>query len=391
MAARAAHRQVPAISHSSGDCYLEIDEDVLREQIIQAHQYAHRISESGDKEAIRSLHTCSRDERSQLTEKQQQQLSGPLAKYFASGNEIDPKCIQVGLVPAEHRTPEGDLFTIARKSWSLPFSKGYGRRLRYLVMDTHHDKLIGIIGLQSPPADLGCRDRLIGLKKGQKKMNTLNAMLDAYTVGAVPPYSQLIGGKLVAGLLSSDQIRTDYWKKYGAKKTEIRNKLLSQPLIAITTTSAYGRSSIYNRLKHESRLLAEPIGYTKGYGSLHLEMLYPQIIQYLKSKDLYRVGGYGNGPRIRWQNIAVAQKELGLPSTVLHHGIQRQVFMFRHVRNLKEVISQSHTPDTITLSVNDWSEYWKQRWAIPRSERNPSWADASAMEYIQSAIPLAKQ
>jgi len=37
----------------------------------------------------------------------------------------------------------------------------------------------------------------------------------------------------------------------------------------IATTSALGRSSIYNRLRYRSRPLMFPVGYTSGWGEFH--------------------------------------------------------------------------------------------------------------------------
>lgn len=79
--------------------------------------------------------------------------------YFADGSEIFPDLVEPVLV--EVRTEaQHNLFRVARLLWSLPFSKGYGRRLRFLVLDRSNGKLMGILALQSPPLSFPARDRL---------------------------------------------------------------------------------------------------------------------------------------------------------------------------------------------------------------------------------------
>ena len=93
--------------------------------------------------------------------------------------------------------------------------------------------------------------------------------MDAYVIGALPPYNHLLGGKLISYILASNEVRQIYSKKYGRAKTIIC-KRKANLLAAIFTTSLYGKSSQYNRLKYKNSLLYIPIGSTKGFGTLHL-------------------------------------------------------------------------------------------------------------------------
>ena len=92
--------------------------------------------------------------------------------------------------------------------------------------------------------------------------------MDAYVIGALPPYNYLLGGKLISYLLASKEVRQIYERKYKDKLTLI-DKRKSHQLAGIFTTSLYGRSSQYNRLKYDGRLLYNKIGETKGFGTLH--------------------------------------------------------------------------------------------------------------------------
>lgn len=77
--------------------------------------------------------------------------------WFANGSDIDPNNVAPKLVPVA-TTEQQDLFRLARYTWSLPYSRGYGRRLRFLVVDEGQGKLMGILGLQSAPISFAPRD-----------------------------------------------------------------------------------------------------------------------------------------------------------------------------------------------------------------------------------------
>ena len=93
--------------------------------------------------------------------------------------------------------------------------------------------------------------------------------MDAYVIGALPPYNYLLGGKLISYLLTSNEVRNIYKNKYKNHITLI-NKRKADDLVCLFTTSLYGKSSQYNRLKFNDQLIYQPIGETKGYGTLEM-------------------------------------------------------------------------------------------------------------------------
>lgn len=304
--------------------------------------------------------------------------------WFKSAQEIVPERIKPRLYLVGDTLTE-DLWSIGRSFWSMPFNKGYGRRLRFVVLDEEHDTLVGLIGLQSPPADLACRDELFDYPGGEK-LRLVNQTMDAYTVGALPPYSHLLGGKLCAGLICSDSIRQAYWRTYAKSKTQMEGKRIDQPLVAVTTTSAFGRSSQYNRIKYKDRLLAKPIGETKGFGLLHLEHLYPEIEVFLERRNISTRGGFGNGPKKRWQNVTRVLHLLGLPNTVLSHGLKRPVYLFPFVEDLHQGMAGGSFGQPLSLSEETFAEYWLHRWAIPRMQRFPEWHTVDTLSMLRDKI-----
>jgi len=363
--------------------HIQAAAEALREQVLAACCAMDSAVASGDKDFLRAMHIGAK----QIT--QQKEKANALFRrhqcHFKLGSQIDPARIDPVLQPADTTGLWSELFFVTRCMWSMPYNKGYGRRLRYVVYDQYHESVIGIIGLQSPPADLAVRDALFK-SPADTKLALVNATLDAYAVGAVPPYSFLLGGKLCAGMISTDAIRRGYWRKYVGKQTEMRNAQISQPLVGVTTTSAFGRSSQYNRLKYKDRLLAQPIGYTQGYGMLHLEHLYEKACTFLKLIGKYTDAGYGNGPKVRWQNMTKALLGVGLPSSMLRHGVLREVFLYRFVEDFEQGMAGGEFGAPINLSEQDFGSYWRERWALPRAARFPDWNRGDEHATIQRAL-----
>ncbi|MGH9816564.1 MAG: Druantia anti-phage system protein DruA, partial [Candidatus Acidiferrales bacterium] len=126
-----------------------------------------------------------------------------LLHHFASGNEVEPAMISPRLVEVLPYSEEELLFRYASLQWSIPVSSGYGRRLRFIVVDDHNEKLMGLIGLGDPVYSLRARDEWVGWSIAHRKKR-LKHVMDAFVLGAVPPYSFLLCGKLVAMLATSE-------------------------------------------------------------------------------------------------------------------------------------------------------------------------------------------
>jgi Domain of unknown function (DUF4338) len=105
-------------------------------------------------------------------------------------------------------------------------------------------------------------------------------VLDAYVLGAVPPYNMLLGGKAVACLVRSCEVFDDFKRFYGNTVGIISGKRKRAELLAVTTTSSMGRSSVYNRLQLAGVQYMTSIGYTVGWGHFHIpDHLFEQIRQ----------------------------------------------------------------------------------------------------------------
>jgi Domain of unknown function (DUF4338) len=187
---------------------------------------------SSSKQTIRDLHS---DQRRVLLQDHRafvQKNLATLQHYFAQGKDIDPDLIRPELELVRSDTWQANLFRLASLTWSVPVSNGFGRRLRYLVWDGHNGKLMGIIALGDPVFNLKARDDLIGWTAADRGKRLVN-VLDAYVLGAVPPYNMLLCGKLVSCLIRSCEVRDDFAVRYGdtrgiiSRKKRARNSYLS--------------------------------------------------------------------------------------------------------------------------------------------------------------------
>src|SRR6185437_8022957 len=155
---------------------------------------------SCDKQTVRDLHADQRRVVLQDHRAFVQDQFPTLKNYFAEGKDIVPDLVCPELELIKSDTWQANLFRLAGLTWSVPVSNGFGRRLRYLVWDRNNGKLVGIIALGDPVFNLKARDDLIGWTAADRGRRLVN-VLDAYVLGAVPPYNILLGGKLVSCLI----------------------------------------------------------------------------------------------------------------------------------------------------------------------------------------------
>ena len=221
-----------------------------------------------DKQGLRELHSEAVKHRIERSAEGLRSHETRLLAWIASGREVIPDLITPRLHEVLPNTDEELLFRYASLHWSIPVSSGYGRRLRFLVIDEHNGKLIGLIGLGDPIFSLSSRDAWVGWSKENRRLR-LKYVMDAFVLGAVPPYSHLLCGKLVALLASSNEVRMAFQKKYGNTSSLISQQPFDGQLVMLTTNSALGRSAVYNRLKYKGRLVYKSVGFTSGSGDFH--------------------------------------------------------------------------------------------------------------------------
>lgn len=348
------------------------------------------------KAIVRQLHRAQRRERLQSGQAFLERALPKALPYFADGCEIDPNRITLALRPVKSETREADLFRIATMTWSVPVSVGFGRRIRYLVWDEGHNRLAGVIALGDPVYNLTVRDKAIGWS-GPDRAERLVGLLDAYVLGAVPPYSFLLGGKAIACLVRSRDIYKDFQAKYGSTVGVISGVSKGANLLAVTTTSSMGRSSVYNRLRLDGETYFERVGYTIGWGHFHItDALFDQMRDYLRTKDHAYADHhqFGEGPNWRLRTIRAALKALNINEAVLKHGVKREVFIAKLAQNAFEILRTGEAePELSKLrSVSEISEMAVERWIIPRAARGQidyrSWTRTNVPQLISGILDV---
>src|SRR5712692_7070421 len=289
-----------------------------------------------------------------------------LISHFASGTEVEADRIrpEVEVVRSEEQTA---LFRYATLSWSVPVSQGFGRRTRFLVRDKQNGKLIGIFALGDPVYNLTARDQVIGWDVTQRNERLYN-VLDAFILGAVPPYRALLGGKLVAMAALSEQTQAFIERKYRGTITEIQKVTKRPRPVLITTSSALGRSSLYNRLRYCERLLYVPVGYSRGWGHFHFSAdLFAEMCDLLNDDGGVPSHRFGNGPNWRMRTLKAALGKLQLDSDLLHHGVRREIFLAPLAKNWQAfLLGQAERCQWYRFDLDDLARFFRERWAVGR-------------------------
>lgn len=212
-------------------------------------------------------------------------------------------------------------------------------------------------------------------------------MMDAYVVGAVRPYSTLLGGKLVASLIGAAEVGEAFYRRYGHTQGIISGRRKDARLVLVTVTSALDRSSLYNRLRLTSpttsgspRTLVQliRIGETKGYGHFHLsESLFRRLRDFVRAQGHAYADehGYGKGPNWRIRVSRVGLTRLGMDPDLIKHGIAREIYVMPLATNCREFLNgRAEEPLIDRPSVKELAKAALERWVLPRAARCPDYA-----------------
>jgi hypothetical protein len=327
------------------------------------------------KDSLRALHYAQRQQRLRCERRFVRGEWNLLREHFADGKDVDPLMVRPQLELVRAKTWQSRLFRLASLTWSVPVSQGYGRRLRFLVWDASNGKLIGLIGLADPVFNLRARDEFVGWTVEDRRARLVNVM-DAYVIGAIPPYSMLLGGKLIASLVCTAEINDVFTHKYSRTRGIISRERKRAVLAMVTTSSALGRSSMYNRLRLPGCRLFRSVGYTSGWGHFHIpDRLFSKMRDYLRQRghhypDNHR---YGDGPNWRLRTIRACLSALELNPDLLRHGIAREVFVCELAANARAFLAgaAAHPELTDLPRIEEMTAAASARWIMPRSSRRP--------------------
>lgn len=242
-------------------------------------------------------------------------------------------------------------------------------------------------------------------------------LLEITTCGAVAPYNRILGGKLVALLLLSPQVATDYKRRYGSEPAIIRSQLKNtrvvpdNTLVWLGTTSLFSHgSSQYERLRLPAGVITpeQPeirfcyLGDTTGYGTVQFA---DDTVRALESvmrrkrgyRDVNGVFGEGASPRLRKLRSGLDALGFNASLTMLHHQERRiygvplfaeaGVYLCGLDLNTPDYIS---SPESYVDASERIAEFWRQRWLSSRLKHDASWAALGETEpwLLSTNIPV---
>ena len=244
-------------------------------------------------------------------------------------------------------------------------------------------------------------------------------ILEITTCGAVAPYNQMLGGKLVALMLLSPQVATDYKQRYGAEPTIIRSQLKNEPvapdstLVWLGTTSLFSHgSSQYERLRLPAGVIAadQPeiryhhLGETTGYGTVQFadETVRSMEVVMRRERGFRDVNGvFGEGASPRLRKLRSGLDALGFNSDlVLMHHQERRIYgvpLFPGAGAylcglIEEVPDYIAHPERYTDATDRIVDFWRCRWLSKRLEHAESWEalGTSRPWLLSSQLPTAR-
>lgn len=232
----------------------------------------------------------------------------------------------------------------------------------------------------------------------QKTQHIGSSLMELNVCGAIPPYNEILGGKLVALLATSPQVIHDYKERYSNKASMIASRLKGQNvfrpanLVYVGTTSLYYvGSSQYNRLKIPGSVFGsdfdvvwKKLGMTIGFGTMHISKATTLSLTEATSDGYNRINhvfGEGASPKMRLLTMSI--REL-LESTnedskdFSKHAMSRIVYGACLATNtLDYLMGRDATPNYYT-DIDNYRDgtqkiidYWIERWLSSRLNYTP--------------------
>ncbi len=238
------------------------------------------------------------------------------------------------------------------------------------------------------------RNAISKITRKAKSERVGNIIADLTVCGALPPYNEILGAKLVAMLLTIPKVINNYSKRYGKQPSVIASSMAGRPivrdsnLVFITTTSLYGqRPNQYDRLKVPCSELIEKsnraieykyLGQTEGIGTFHFSDKTVRSIESLVSgESVQKVNSiFGEGANPRMRKIRDGLTTLGVSADdILMHGTPRIIYGVRLIENLTEYLLGINKRPKYYLKRGCSTEaeiqnkivvWWLKRWVIKR-------------------------
>jgi hypothetical protein len=220
-------------------------------------------------------------------------------------------------------------------------------------------------------------------------------VMEIITCGAVAPYNQILGGKLVSMLMTSPQVVADVRARYEGRVSLIASGMAGRAIVRepalslLTTSSLYAMGSAqYNRIRIPGTVIEggvgevrfDRIGVTDSYGTVQFasdttqELVRVARFANENRRMVNNLFGEGMSPKLR--SLRMGLEGLGLhPEEYLRHHSPRLLYAIPLTSNSQDVLLGLATPqyvlpvqsgDRATTAI---AEHWYKRWAASRIAR----------------------
>jgi len=222
------------------------------------------------------------------------------------------------------------------------------------------------------------------------------AIADLVVCGAIPPYNEILGGKLVAMLAASPEVVLHYKRRYAGVPSVIASSMAGRSivrranLVYIGTTSLYGiRPSQYDRIripmdriggKAAHIISYRYLGDTGGVGTAQFGYATKKSLEKLLLisnsgfRKVNNVFGEGANPNLRALRDGLVY--LGFSEALMIHGLKKSVYGVPLIDDLREYLlgickrPKYYFPLQSTGRTNDGiAKWWYERWVVARCER----------------------
>jgi hypothetical protein len=318
--------------------------------------------------------------------------------------ELDIKRKQTLKTGSSEDEEKSDLGKISKKSEDELYKK---KRTEQIAKFLGAKRIISDF-LENGDIEHGCQD-FCSSDNGSSAINTAlvaqkskhigSSMMELNVCGAIPPYNEILGGKLVALLATSPQVIHDYKERYKDRPSEIASRMKGEPvirpadLVYVGTTSLYYvGSSQYNRLKIPGELFNsdydvrwKKLGMTMGFGTMHISRMTTECLNEAvgdDSKLINHVFGEGASPKFRLLTMGISKlleaSSGNDPKDFSKHAMPRIVYGACLAKNTSRYLLGLDSKPEYYTDINNYQtgtqkviDYWRDRWVMSRLNYSP--------------------
>jgi len=229
---------------------------------------------------------------------------------------------------------------------SAPDEKHVGRALDYYFMDELSGRWLGLVRLSSALSVVSPRYARFRWKPAER-FPRLCHIANISVCISIQPFGLLCGGKLLFVSSISNEVVAKWKTKYG------------DDLLAVETTSLYGKSSQYNRVKE-----FEYLGLTGGGGTLQISPQLYGLIEQLCA--LHPEWGKIGGPRAsssKMKRVVRTRQYLGIQNVEVR-GHRRGYYWGVTSKNSEAILrgEDNMRPQYYDKPLQDLIDFWHKRW-----------------------------